>query len=337
MIKVFRQLGAKLGRFLKGEAGSLTIESALLYPVLFFFTIALLALGWMAYQKAGLTQASYEWSERAAYVWKDSHKDPVTGAFSYSEMDDVYSSLFSEGLGWLGASFQGFKQADIRFPGRSLTGQDLPGTKLLRSSESAGSAIFGEGAYYNRIIEGEVQANWAIAPTGLGKSLPFRLPQQLNAKASAYYADPVEFMRTVDLVTLYSAKLKERFPSPAKAEEELKDLLPGKPQAVTITSEEQAKAYLRQILNASGTSEETTLGGREIDVLDSDGFAHDAKYTVNSQQYSKQIQKDAELIRTGQVKGVVWHFFIHKDGKFAATPAMLKELEENGIMVVYHR
>jgi hypothetical protein len=325
-------------RFLRDEAGSLLIESSLIMPLMFLFTLVMLALGYLAYQKAALVQDAYEWSERTAYVWKDSHRDPVTGAFTYKELDDVYSSMISEKLGWLGASMSSFRQAGIELPDRTLTGQSLPGTKLLRSSEGLGSAIHGQGSYYNRVLEGEVRAEWNTSWAAIAKMYTSRQDQKLNAMASAFYSDPVELLRTVDIVRIYTNKLKERFSSPSDAAEELKQLLPGKPQAENINSEAKAKAYLRQLIGGSGREAETSYGRRVIDVLDTDGFAHEAKYTVNKSDVKLQIQKDAELIRTGKVKGVVWHFFALKsNGKFDTTPAMLKELEANGIMVVYHR
>jgi hypothetical protein len=160
----------------------------------------------------------------------------------------------------------------------------------------------------------------------------------LEEGASAYVADPVEFLRTVELVSTYAAKLKSRFASPEEASKALQQLLPGEAQPVSIDSEDQAAAYLQQLLNAKGEKLSTPYGERIIDVLDADGFAHEAKYNVNMSATKLQIEKDVELIRSGQVKGVVWHFFLlKKTGKYDTTPALLRELEENGIMVVYHQ
>ncbi|RAV02414.1 TadE/TadG family type IV pilus assembly protein [Paenibacillus sp. YN15] len=327
-----------LRRFCRNEAGSFHVESALLMPVVFWFTLAMLGLGFLAYEKGDLIQAAYEWSERSAYVWKDSHKDAVSGAFVYQDMDDVYAGMVSEGLGWLRASLSGFRQADIALPGLQVSGQSLSGRKLWRSSQGLDGNISGKGSYFNRVLEGEVRADWSREWSSWVQNILSPQGRQLEEGASVYVADPVEFLRTVELVSTYASKLKSRFSSPEEASKALRQLLPGEAQPVIIKSEAQAKAYLQQLLHANGTSLETPYGNRVIDVLDADGFAHEAKYTVNKTDAKLQIQKDAELIRTGKVKGVVWHFFlVQKTGKFDTTPALLRELAENGIMVVYHQ
>lgn len=324
-------------RFVKSESGSLLLEASMIMPLMLLLTVVLLAIGFIAYQRSEAVHHTFQWTERAAYVWKDSHKDPQTGAFSYNEMDDVYSAMLSEGLGWLGAAFRGFKQAEIRLPDLALSGQSLSGAKLLRSSHDIVPDFAGTGSYYNLLLEGEVRAQWSL---GAGDGSPSSIFQAGNAdfQASSYYADPVELLRNVDLITTYAAKLKERFAGPEEAVEQMKELLPKPPDKPKIESAAQAAAYLRFLMTGDKDRKKTPVGDRVVDVLDSDGIAHDAKYYVNSPGYKEQIQKDVELIRSGQVKGVVWHFFyIEKEGKYGASKAMLKALEENGIMVVYHR
>jgi hypothetical protein len=307
-------------------------------PVVFWFTLAMLGLGFLTYQKGDLLQSAYEWSERSAYVWKDSHKDAVTGTFVYQDMDDVYAGMVSEGLGWLRASLGGFRQAGIALPELKVTGQSLSGRKLLRSSQGLGGYISGEGAYFNRVLEGEVRADWSREWASWVQNIMAPQGRRMQEGAAAYVADPVEFLRTVELVTTYASKLKSRFATPEDASKALRQLLPGEAQPVDIRTEAQAKAYLQQLLHAPKARLSTSYGERFIDVLDADGFAHEAKYTVNKADTELQIKKDAELIRSGQVKGVVWHFFLLKNkGKFDTTPALLRELEENGIMVVYHQ
>lgn len=327
-----------INTFRRSESGSFHVESALVMPLLFWFTLAMLALGFLAYEKGELIQTAYEWSERSAYVWKDSHKDAVTGAFVYQNMDDVYSSLVSEGLGWLRTSVKGFRQAEIAIPGLEVSGQSLSGKKLLRSSQGVGVHVTGQGLYYNRVLEGEVRAEWSREWAQWVQSVMAPRDRRMEEQASAYVADPVEFLRTVDLVTAYASKLASRFSSPEEASQTLHKLMPGEAEPVVIDSERDAKVYLQQLLHAEGTVLATPYGNRVIDVLDADGFAHEAKYTVNKTDAKLQIQKDAELIRSGKVKGVVWHFFaVKRTGKFDTTPALLMELEKNGIMVVYHQ
>ena len=81
---------------------------------------------------------------------------------------------------------------------------------------------------------------------------------------------------------------------------------------------------------------ETVGERRKIDVLDRDGIAHEAKYTLNAGDARQQLRKDAELMRRGEVKGVVWHFFRTKNGSVSLSASLRKELERNGIVVIIH-
>ena len=49
----------------------------------------------------------------------------------------------------------------------------------------------------------------------------------------------------------------------------------------------------------------------------------------------RQIEKDAELLRKGDVTEVQWHFFPGKSG-FGPTPALEAELNRHGIKVIRH-
>jgi hypothetical protein len=53
----------------------------------------------------------------------------------------------------------------------------------------------------------------------------------------------------------------------------------------------------------------TSQGGRLVDAFAS-GIAHEVKvgYVTMSPRIASQIAKDAELLATGQVQGVAWHF-----------------------------
>jgi hypothetical protein len=320
------------------ESGSVLIEASLTMPLILLSTLVFLAVGYSVYHRALLTQRVYEWTERAAYVWKDSHRDPITGSFSYLEMDDVYGTMISEGFGFLTAAFNGFRQAELQLPQRTVSGSRVPASKLLRSSGPSGDGLSGEAVYINRLLEGEIQAAWSKAHSGNRDNTSFFQQSGKRVQASAYYTDPVELLRTIELIQTYSAKLKSRFSSPGKAADELGGMLPEPASRPVIRSEKQAKAFLQRLIGGASRKVTTKYGIRHIDVLDTDGIMHEAKYTVNKTDARNQIKKDAELIRTSVVKGVVWHFFpLERTGQCDITPSLQKELENNGILVVLHR
>ncbi|WP_438445797.1 hypothetical protein [Gorillibacterium sp. sgz5001074] len=322
---------------MKDERGRILIEAAILMPLVMIVTLLLVGAGYMAFSRAELIQRTMEWTERAAFVWKDSHKDPVTGAFSYEEMDDIYSSMFSEAAGLFSSAFRGFRQAELRLPDGTVTGAGSSSAKLLRSS--SGEVRFsGMAVHINRLVEGEVRAEWKRYASDPGpRSILFPAAKR-TAAASSYISDPVDMLRTMELIGTYSAKLKSRFATPESMTEKLKGIIPGNLSRPAIRSEREAKAYIQQLVHGSAMKVTTPYGERHIDALDRDGIMHEAKYTVNKTDAQLQIQKDAELIRTGAVKGVVWHFFpVARTGKCDITPKLRKSLEDNGIMVVLHQ
>lgn len=322
----------------RNETGGYLIEASMTMPLLFLATIMMLGIGYAVYLKAEAVQKTYEWTERAAYVWKDSHKESVTGAFSYHEMDDIYGSLLQEGFGFLTSSFNGFRQSGIRLPSLEADGPQVQRSKLLRSSGLAAGQLEGQAAYYNKLLEGELQAEWMRAGTSSSDTFLLVPTAAARVQASSYVSDPVEFLRNVYLVQEYAVKLKNRFTSPRSAAEELGGLAPAAPERTVIRSEAQAKAYVKLLVGGSAAEIETSLGKRQIDVLDSDNVMHDAKYYINKADALEQLKKDAELLRTGKVQGVVWHIFLlQKENKFDLTESLRKKLEANGIMVVLHR
>ena len=68
-------------------------------------------------------------------------------------------------------------------------------------------------------------------------------------------------------------------------------------------------------------------------------MAHESKvgYTSLTKFVSKQIQKDALLLKEGTIKGSQWHFFRSPvTAKIGPTRPLQKALEDAGIRIVIH-
>jgi hypothetical protein len=96
------------------------------------------------------------------------------------------------------------------------------------------------------------------------------------------------------------------------------------------------EARLAQDLGFSGvkpsTAFKTRLGNRYVDRL-VNGIAHEAKAGINvglTPFIRTQVLKDADLIATGKVRGVVWHFYQ------GVKQELLDFLKDNGIQYVVH-
>jgi YD repeat-containing protein len=91
-----------------------------------------------------------------------------------------------------------------------------------------------------------------------------------------------------------------------------------------------------------GTSQKyfnTTLGRRFVDQVGPNGIAHESKvgWTDLTQQVRVQIQKDAELVASGQVSDYVWHFFPSPtNGLSGASKPLLDFLRHNNIRYTIH-
>ena len=82
----------------------------------------------------------------------------------------------------------------------------------------------------------------------------------------------------------------------------------------------------------------TSLGRRVVDQL-TEGVAHESKvgYQSLTKVINRQIAKDVELLAKGEVKQVIWHFFISPiTGKGGASQQLLQKLIDAGIKYIIH-
>jgi RHS repeat-associated protein len=82
----------------------------------------------------------------------------------------------------------------------------------------------------------------------------------------------------------------------------------------------------------------TSQGGRYVDQL-VNGLANESKvgYVCRTAKITKQIAKDVELLNSGDVNGVTWHFFESPvTGLKGPSAPLVKLLQDNGINVIIH-
>lgn len=106
--------------------------------------------------------------------------------------------------------------------------------------------------------------------------------------------------------------------------------------AATRSLGKWGETRLAQVLGNAGfkpsAAFSTSLGKRFVDRL-VNGVGHEAKAGLNVKLTSaleKQMMKDAELVATGQLRGVHWHFFR------GAKKEVLDKLKEYGIKYTVH-
>ncbi|WP_046225530.1 TadE/TadG family type IV pilus assembly protein [Paenibacillus dauci] len=197
-------------RLWKNTKGSFTIEASLVFPIILFTTLLILFFCMYQYQNTMLKQAASKTSERASYSWDNSHKEPVTGAFAQGENDGLYwrltqDDMLSKLFGWAGAA----SSAEVSIPGGS--GGSLPTDKLSAAASWVPGEMSGNITYNNQLMIRRIKTTLS-RPVSFG-ALERELghPLQAEVSAGAVVVEPVEFIRNVELLRYYGAKISGKY------------------------------------------------------------------------------------------------------------------------------
>lgn len=159
------------------------------------------------YQKTFLNQHAYAASERAAYSWDNSHKQAMTGEYGVGEHDNLYWRLTDDRMlgalfGWAGAD----NQVSVSIPAGE--GGNLSEQKLAQAVQQMPSAMKGTIEYQNSLIQRKVTTKLEQVISLPLPSFLFDSGNRVLTRGSSAVVEPVEFIRTVDLVRYYAAKFK---------------------------------------------------------------------------------------------------------------------------------
>nr|WP_302848100.1 TadE/TadG family type IV pilus assembly protein [Paenibacillus sp. NFR01] len=193
---------------LRHEEGSFTLEASMLLPILMGIAMLLLFFCLYSYQKSMLQQMASAVSERAAYSWDNSHKQSKDGSFSSGSYDSLYWRISEDALlqSLFGLGKEGGEvTAELPFSGNTDV---LPMKKLGQAADMLPAPLPGRMNYDYGLQGRSIE-------TQLSKSL--RLPvlddilsdsARPQGQARSFVAEPVEFIRTVDLMRYYGEKFK---------------------------------------------------------------------------------------------------------------------------------
>lgn len=196
---------------LRQEKGSVTIEAAIVFPIIMLSTCVLLMFGMMMYMKVLAIHAAANASERSTVVWNNSHKEPSSGEVASNQYDNLYwRALQDQMLDQLFGGSARNEMHKIHLPAK--LGEDavkLVERKLSLGASSVYLPMEGEISYENRLFERTVKAEvrHPSRSTMLEKMTGVRM--QVEGEAMGVITEPVEFIRTVELVRYMSVKLQE--------------------------------------------------------------------------------------------------------------------------------
>jgi filamentous hemagglutinin len=113
---------------------------------------------------------------------------------------------------------------------------------------------------------------------------------------------------------------------------------PNPPSGIGATGQ-IGEDYLQSLGGQYQAPFPTSQGLRIVDQLTLDNIANESKvgYAGLDADTALQVSKDAELLNTGVVNGVTWHFFNSPvTGLGGPSPALYNALNNAGIKVVFH-
>ncbi|RAR41645.1 TadE family protein [Paenibacillus sp. MDMC362] len=199
----------RLQRRWKDDTGSFTVEASLVLPIVLMVTVLLLFLCLYIYQQSMLVQASAAASERTAYSWDNSHKIAATGSVEQGQYDSLYWRLTDDHvIGTLFSLAGGEKTKSISLPHDKEGGGKLSELKMSKGGMAVPTSMTGEMSYTNQLLIRKVTTslNEQVSLTPLSRILDDG--GQIKVSAQSIVVDPVEFIRTVDLMRYYGSKFQ---------------------------------------------------------------------------------------------------------------------------------
>lgn len=195
---------------IKEERGSFTLEATLVFPILFLILFALFFLGIWMFQEAVLYHKASMTAERVTFAWSNRQRDLKTGALSVKELRQFEQN--SDGL-YRRLGLPG--QQTVRFDSE----QNGSSSRLASFLQQHPSAYQGDATFENKLLQKSVTIHLEDA-----MNLPslyterFILQETNKTRSMSVIVDPVEVIRTVDLIQAYThrqdfnrKKISQRF------------------------------------------------------------------------------------------------------------------------------
>lgn len=193
----------------RSESGSITVESAVVFPAVFLAVVALLFGAMIIHERVQLYHAASAAAERAAFRWDNSHRDAMTGIAPTGRYDPLYWRLKDDHL--LQSIFGmngGAEDAAVDLPAEGGTGgrrENLVESKLLNGAGRVPGKYDGQAVYRRQLLLKRVAVELETfdIPPGAARLTGI---SGIRASAAAPVSDPVELIRLVDLARYYAER-----------------------------------------------------------------------------------------------------------------------------------
>ncbi|HEY0828980.1 MAG TPA: hypothetical protein VGE40_12855 [Bacilli bacterium] len=337
-------------RRIEEEQGSFTIEASLVFPIIFITTVSLLFMSMYVYQKVVTYSTAALIAERTAFAWNNSYSNPVTGAFYIHEYDNLYWRNFDDSVSGIFQFLFTYTPTEVKFTaGEEISRESsLPRKKLAKAIQFMPDGYKARITYTHHLFDRKISVQLRSSFKFPAFVESFIGNDTVDSLASSKVIDPVEFIRNINLTRTYLPLITKELNIP-----QINDLLkkfrnktsnrdlPVDNYSLSFESHAKAKIYLQKLVKGRSINIRTEEVGkwRVIDALDQDKIAHQAYFgsKIKDKDLAAQLMKDIEILRKGEVNGIVWHFFRRKsDGSIGPSESLEKELLKKGIVIILH-
>lgn len=191
------------------EDGAYTVEASIIFPVVFYCSLAMLFFAMLMFQHVMSSHAATLAAERGAAFWDNSFKDATTGTYPEGKHDGLYWRLFDDFmLDRLLGVVTGSVTNEISLPVNSDS-SSLPEKKLMRAGRLLPPIFRGEMKFDNIAIERKVKVslNRPLYQTAFEQFTGRRVSGK--GEATAAVVEPVEFIRSVEFGRYMYTKLTQ--------------------------------------------------------------------------------------------------------------------------------
>ncbi|MGK9254461.1 hypothetical protein [Paenibacillus humicus] len=194
----------RIRKLCSSTGGSFTLEASTVFPLLFGALFLYFIVALYLFQQGVFYSGAVMASEAVAFHWDNSRRDAASGLPPAGEDDGLYWRLTEDGLlrGMMNMGQPAESISAYPLDRRGAVPYDLPAVKLAKAGDRLNESWTGEMRYL-RGVHGMIE-------TRLYPSVPIDLPggRKIGAAAKAQPSDPVEFIRSIDLVRYYTAKFR---------------------------------------------------------------------------------------------------------------------------------
>jgi len=194
--------------------GNITVEAAIIFPVIFFCIIAVMFAGIFLYQQVLLQSLANRAVERGAATWTNHHREISSGMVEIDKLVD-------EGLYWRIIDFdKDDKEKNLNkyIEDRMNTYSILKGTHQIANIDLKNYIVY-------RKLFVTVQSRYKNPAASIMKMFGYDEYFTVSVTSQSIINDPVEFIRNTDFIMNLVEDLEEKNPTIAKVGNSMKEIM----------------------------------------------------------------------------------------------------------------